>query len=430
MKKRLSVSIFFRRDNRYSINALLGAIEGLPFFDEIDFTLIDNEAKLLESLKNHVRLYQKSLLLVSFFTSQLFETMELVRKIRSELGKDLVLVAGGPHPTGAPHGTLKMGFDIVVKGEGEETIQELLAAFLNNEDWTAVKGIVYACNGEAVHSGSRPPVDLNRFKPFSQVFRRFGPIEITRGCPFGCYYCQTPRIFKGPVRHRSIDAILGSVKNMCSNNLRDIRFITPNALSYGSEDGVNINLEAVETLLKEIRQQLGSNGRIFFGSFPSEVRPEHVTGDALELLKRYVDNKNLVIGAQSGSQKILDLCRRGHTVEDIYRAVSLSTKAGFLANVDFIFGLPGETDDDILETERVIVDLVRMGARIHAHTFVPLPQTPFSKAPPGRVSPKLKEVINRLLPKGVIFGDWQKQEVLAKRVSEYLRTVTTGVTGV
>ena len=145
---------------------------------------------------------------------------------------------------------------------------------------------------------------------------------------------------------------------------------------------------------------------------------------SISLLKKYAANDNIVIGAQSGSQKILDLCHRGHTVVDVYNAVKSSVKAGFIPNVDFIFGLPGETEEDIFLTIKTMKDLVNLGARIHAHTFMPLPQTPFSKANAGTIDTKIQKIINELVPKKIIHGNWKEQEKLAKKIALYLQTRT------
>ena len=129
----------------------------------------------------------------------------------------------------------------------------------------------------------------------------------------------------------------------------------------------------------------------------------------------------MIIGAQTGSQKILDSCHRGHSVEDIYNAVGLTLRSGLIANVDFIFGLPGETEDDIIATIKVMRDLSKMGARIHAHTFIPLPQTPFAKAAAGRIGNKMQIYIDRLVSDGILYGDWLEQERIGKRIAKYLK---------
>ena len=79
-----------------------------------------------------------------------------------------------------------------------------------------------------------------------------------------------------------------------------------NAFSYGSKDGRELNLSELENLLYSVKKLLGNKGRIFFGSFPSEVRPEHVTEETLLLAKQYINNDNLIIGVQTGSKSLLD----------------------------------------------------------------------------------------------------------------------------
>jgi B12-binding domain/radical SAM domain protein len=401
----MEYKLFFydSKENKYSINALLGAIEedkelkDLPifFFEKVEDLFFEKD------LRN-------SILCFSFFSTQFFEIKDILEKLK-ELKKsyeNLYFVAGGPHPSGDPQGVLDMGFDIVVKGEGERIFPNLIKEVISGKK---IFGIFH----------DEKKIDLNYYFPFSKKFGRFGPIEISRGCPFGCYFCQTPRIFGGIMRHRSIEKILEIVEIMVERNLKDIRFITPNAFAYGSSDGMTINLKKLEELLIEIRKIIGEEGRIFFGSFPSEVRPEHVLPETVELIRLYANNDNIVIGAQSGSQRILDLAHRRHKVDDVYRAVETATKYGLKVNVDFIFGLPYENEDDINQTVKVIEDLIKMGAKIHAHTFMPLPGTPFEKFPPGKSDRYMRKVINKLLPKGVVFGNFREQEEIAWKLYNY-----------
>jgi radical SAM superfamily enzyme YgiQ (UPF0313 family) len=116
--------------------------------------------------------------------------------------------------------------------------------------------------------------------------------------------------FGGRFRHRSVGSVREHVRRMVSYELRDVRFITPSSLSYGSA-GPEPDLDAVEELAG-VRAELPPHGRIFFGSFPSEIRPEHVTPGAMRLLRRYVANDNIIIGAQSGSDRVLAAAGRGH----------------------------------------------------------------------------------------------------------------------
>jgi B12-binding domain/radical SAM domain protein len=191
-----------------------------------------------------------------------------------------------------------------------------------------------------------------------------------------------------------------------------IRFVTPTSLSYGSDD-TSVNLPAVEALLAAVREAMGPELRVYFGTFPSEVRPEHVTAEALAMVRRYADNDNLVIGAQSGSQRVLDATQRGHAVEDVVRAVRLTIGAGLRPNVDFLLGLPGETIEDRRASLRLAEELAGMGARIHSHAFMPLPGTPLRDEAPAEIEPETALAMARMESSGAMYGQWRQQVVTA-----------------
>jgi radical SAM superfamily enzyme YgiQ (UPF0313 family) len=194
-----------------------------------------------------------------------------------------------------------------------------------------------------------------------------------------------------------------------------VRFTSPNALAYQSEDGGRTaNLDAIERLLREMAALVGKE-RVFFGTFPSEVGPETVTPEAVALVRRACGNDSLVFGAQTGSDRLLQKLHRRHTVADVYRAAELIVVGGLTPIVDLIFGLPGEEAADVAATLRLMEDLVAMGAVLHTHTFMPLPGTPLEGAPPGRVDPALVPLLDRLASQGRQCGQWHRQEAIARR---------------
>lgn len=426
MKKNLGIVIYYKKENKYSFNALLGALEVQDFYRDIVIYIFEKEESLIKNLEEIIKEHKLTILAISFFTTQLWEIKSLVKKIREKFNKKLILIAGGPHSTGDPLITLKIGFDYVVIGEGEETFVEIVKRILDEKDIRDIKGIAFLDEENTLKYNKKNEIfDLNKYPPFSIKNNKFGPIEITRGCPYICYFCQTPYIFGINIRHRSIEKICEYVEIMKIKGLTDIRFITPNALSYGSNDGKSLNMKALSKLLENIKRIVKPKGRIFFGSFPSEVRPEHINEETIKLIKEYADNDNLVIGAQSGSLRILKLSNRGHSVEDVYNAVKITIEAGLKVYVDFIFGLPYETEEDIKLTIKMMEDLIKMGAKIHAHTFIPLPQTPFSKMSAGKIDKELIKTLNKLIPKGLVFGNWMEQERIAKKIEKYLKNFYT-----
>lgn len=385
--------------NRYSITSIIAALEHSQILDKLEIETFSS----VEELNKLSKKSASTIFCFSFCTPQLQEISKVFKKAKA-LYPDAFFIAGGPHPSGDPYGTMSIGFDCVFIGEAEKSFPEFIQNFEKTKKENILKG---------------ETVDISQYPAWSLKLKRFSPLEITRGCPFACKFCQTSYLFGTKPRHRSLESILRHVEIFIKHGMRDLRFITPNAFSYGSEDGKSLNLKAVEELLKSIKA-LSRNIRIFFGSFPSEVRPEHTTREVLELIKPYVSNKSLIIGAQSGSERILEKTHRGHTPSDVYNAVKNALDAGFSVNVDFIFGLPYETPEDQMETVKLMDRLVKLGqkknipVKIHSHYFMPLAGTPFANEKPSTLSPDLTKFLGKLYNLKALFGKWHEQKLCSQ----------------
>ncbi|MCG7848992.1 MAG: TIGR04013 family B12-binding domain/radical SAM domain-containing protein [ANME-2 cluster archaeon] len=333
---------------------------------------------------------EDGIMVYSFATAQAGAVFKEVR----ESPTDSTYIAGGPHPSARPQECLEY-FDYVVVGEGEETLPELVNS-IQSGDTADVKGIAYMDKGRCVHTGARPPVDLDRYPPFSAELLK-GYIEITRGCPHNCGYCQTPCLFGHLMRHRSPEVVAEYAGMM-----RDVRFVSPNAFAYGS-NGNRPEPNKIQALLEAVSKKC----RIFFGTFPSEVRPEFVNNETLELVKQYCQNISLSLGAQSGSQRVLDEIGRGHTVEDVKCAVELCREYDLTPVVDVIFGLPGEMPADQQETLELVEWIIAQDGRIHSHYFTPLPGTPLQDRMPFRVSKDVNRAMGKLALVGKVTGVWE-----------------------
>ncbi len=408
--EKLAIVLNMNKLNKNSFIAIICALETEMETENIPICFLDsNEKKCEVKLLNISKKYEKTIFMWSFSSLPAGEIFKKIRKFKEALPKNIIFIAGGPHPSGDPTGTLRAGFDYVVIGKGERTVCDLVKRILDDVDISKVKGIGFLKDGKFVFTGKQGPVDLNDYPSFSKKHRLIGPLEITRGCPWGCKYCQTSYLFGRIPRHRSIAEVEKYARKLRLNGMRDIRFVTPNALSCGSPDGKTVNLKAIEQLLKRVKDILGEDSRIFFGSFPSEVRPEQVTEEALQLLKKYCNNNNLIIGAQSGSQKVLDNIQRGHTVENIKASVMLAIENGFSVNVDFMFGLPGEKKEDREKTYHLMEEFINMGAMIHGHAFMPLPGTPFSRGKPAVLYAEDRKKLKRMEARKKLYGSWESQ---------------------
>jgi B12-binding domain/radical SAM domain protein len=344
------------------------------------------------------------IMIYSFTTRQ---AAKVFREVKSA-GTDSIFIAGGPHPSGAPEETLEY-FDYIVIGEGEETLPELVKVIQERENPGKVFGIAFRDprTNKVVITPKRPYVDLDSYPCFDPEKLR-APIEISRGCPWGCKYCQTPRLFGKEVRHRSIDSI---VKN--AEYYNDLRFIASNALGYGS-DGIHPRFDKVEKLLSALHKL--PDKKIFFGTFPSEVRPEFVTDESAELVRKYCANDSLSLGAQSGSDRILKEIRRGHTVEDSISAVECCLEHEITPAVDFIFGLPTETEEDQEKSLDLVRWICKKGGTVRAHYMTPLPGTPYASAVPAEVTDRVRRELGKLALGGKLTGYWEKHRKSEKKL--------------
>lgn len=303
---------------------------------------------------------------------------------------DCITIAGGPHPSALPFEMAKAA-DYVVVGEGEYTLPKLLKAIMEDS------GNIPA--GVVIKDKYKLPdfcVVLDSYPPFTKAR---SAIEISRGCPFRCGYCQTPRLFGSCMRNRSIGEIINA-----SKIYRDIRFITPNALAYGTS-GKEFAPKKIEKLLSSFPK----DKNIYLGTFPSEVRPEFINDKSLDLIEKYCANRKIHFGAQSGSEKVLSRLNRGHSCEDIIRAVELCHDRDFIPVVDYIVGIPFESKEDQMKTVEQMKWVSRYGI-IHAHYFASLPGTPLAGTTPSPLIPEINNLLGRLSLSGRATGHWHDAE--------------------
>ncbi len=366
------------RYNRYSFVPLFTGVR-----DVAEIFLCESFEDLL-AVKPDAVLY-------SFMSPHACEMLEEMGRLK-EVFPDVLVVVGGPHSSALPDEVLEGGADAVVVGEAEGVWSEVL---------------------RDLSSGSLKRIykkTLSDFPRYSLVHSPYtAPIELVRGCPFGCRFCQVSYLFGRRARSRKMAEVLREVRVLKSRGRRFVRFIAPNALSYMSEDGVSPNVEVLEELFSRIREE--GVEQIFFGSFPSELRPESVNEEAVSLMARFCHNRRVVVGVQSGSDECLRMIGRGHTVADAVRAVEILNRFGFLVVLDFIFGFPGETEAQMRETVSFIeFMLANYRVEVNAHAFMPLPGTPFSGKRPAELPRWLKRWLHEQERRGLVKGNWAQQD--------------------
>jgi len=305
-----------------------------------------------------------------------------------------------PHPSARAAEALEH-FDFVVIGEGEETLPELILALRGCGDVDEVRGIAFRTRRNP-QNRPKAHVDLDAYPPFIENLR--APIEISRGCPYNCKYCQTPRLFGTKMRHRSAAPIV-----FHSNYLSDIRFISPNAFAYGS-DGVT-RLSTAST---------SSSRRCVAGCILALSHPKcgqnFVTDELLEILKEHCANTSIHIGAQSGSDAVLSEAHRGHSRHDVEVALEICRATASL-QLWIYLRTSDEVAADQLQSLELVDSIVATGGRARAHYFTPLPGTPYEDEEPAPVSSEVRKRLGKLARDGKVSGRWEPPRLRHKKTN-------------
>jgi B12-binding domain/radical SAM domain protein len=339
-----------------------------------------------------------------------------LKRIKTQISSPrLLTVIGGPQASGAPEKMLQMGADIVVIGEGEVTFPQVIQTWVNShfqqESLQALPGIALRdVTRRYIKTPSRSQINLDAYCPYSESknFSLHPPIELMRGCSFRCRFCQVPYTYGNP-RFRSTESITKIVEHYIQyfqplkTNV-DIRFIASNSLGYMEKKRGHPNYEALANLIKQLSHY---DIRLFFGTFPSEIRPEYITDQTISLFDM-ITNRQISVGFQSGSNRVLKEMRRGHTVADGLQAYDLLVSHGFTPVFDFLLGVPSETTTEQWQTLNLIRELGRK-AQTRLHFFMPLPGTPWKDSSPTPLSSDIQSEIGRLAKAKIVMGAFAKQ---------------------
>jgi anaerobic magnesium-protoporphyrin IX monomethyl ester cyclase len=268
------------------------------------------------------------------------------------------------------------GVDYVVRGEGEQSLDELLRVLDSGKAPSTVAGIAFRLGGESVTTSTRPVlrdldslpmpawdlIDIDEYRKVWIKYHGYFSINMatTRGCPFKCNWCAKP-IYGNRYNSRSPKHVVDEIRFLLKKYKPDHVWMCDDI--FGLKPGwVQEFNDLVKDANLKFRYKIQSRVDLLL---------ESDTIDAL--VQSGVET--IWVGAESGSQKILDAMDKGTTVEQIYSATRLMKEKG--VNVAFFlqFGYPGETKQDIELTLKMVLDL--MPEEVGISVSYPLPGTKF-----------------------------------------------------
>jgi anaerobic magnesium-protoporphyrin IX monomethyl ester cyclase len=350
-------------------------------------------------------------------------SLELARNLREHCG---LLVAGGALPTISPEQFLPC-FDLVVLGEGEQTMLEIANQFTSGTALKTINGVAYQEKetGQIIRTPPRPLIanldslpppsrelfDNSAYKKYYQ--KKFGykttAILTSRGCPFECDFCSKP-IFGNKFRSRSASQIVDEVAEVIDLGYDRVWFaddcftLERSRLIEVCDEimnrGLHINWEClsrVDTFDQEIAAKMKNAGciRVFFG-------------------------------IESGNDSILKIMKKQITTRQAVAATKICKESGIKAGAFFILGYPGENYHTILDTVRLASSLP-----LDYLSFTlpyPIPGTPLFERIKNELSldewqePKnIKLIKHKLLFDSKITESWIKSTLIKGMVQFYIR---------
>lgn len=306
---------------------------------------------------------------------------DLIGLIRERFA-DALIIGGGEHVTAVPQQSLdESALDIGVLGEGEETVVAVADAYKSdNFDPAAIDGIAYKNAGGKVVVNERrarkrdidaiprPAWDLVPLENYMERGMGFGvnrgrsmPLMGSRGCPYQCTFCSNPLMWTTRWIARDPDLLLDEMQHYQD--------------TYGIQNFDFYDLTAIvkKSWIVDFCNKIEQRGMTFTWQLPSGTRSEAIDAEVSELLYRS-GCRNLSYSPESGSMGVLKRIKKKITTGAVITSIADATRQKMYVKCNIIFGFPGETIREVLESYVFIIRMAIAGSYdIAIWAFSPYP---------------------------------------------------------
>jgi len=320
----------------------------------MDNEVFDTTFSTKKELYQHLEKEQPDLVPIYTNLMTKVNVIEMVQFIcSSPLLKHTIVVLGGPDVTYNVPDYLATGAHIVVIGEGEQTMLEIAQTMEkgNRQEFAHIDGLAYqTSDGEIFKTKARQrlrpvddlpfpnrkKIDLHQYLKAWKEHHGLNAVSLStqRGCPYTCKWCSTA-VYGQSYRRRSPAVVV--------DELVDIKkHYNPETLWF-VDDVFTVSHKWLEGFVKEV------NERDAVIPFECITRADRMDESVIDLLKK-AGCFRIWIGAESGSQKIIDAMDRRVDVNQVRSMIQLTRQKGLEAGTFIMLGYPGETEEDIEET--------------------------------------------------------------------------------
>lgn len=309
--------------------------------------------------------FEPDIIALSFLSPSVMFAADVIRDIRRNFSQ--IIIAGGLHPTLYPKSVMNYGVDIVVSGEGEPVLLQVLEAAGKTEYLSQIPNIYYRDKfGEILYSGGeKESTDLDSLPIMNRDLFRLElyshhMLLTSRCCPFNCRFCCSWA--PGGKRGR----IMSSARIM-----KELEYLTEHygelTLYWGDEIFFWSRTERLNFCRELQRKSLPLK-------FTVQLRADTIDEELVYELKAAGCEK-ICIGAEAGSDILLKTANKKVVSSQIERAISVCTSLGMPCKTWWMIGLPGGGYDENMKALGIIERT--MPNEVAVHQFVPLPGSEF-----------------------------------------------------
>jgi radical SAM superfamily enzyme YgiQ (UPF0313 family) len=310
---------------------------------------------------------------ISCNTSQYPEAARIASVAKSH-SPNTVIVSGGRHPTFEDEECLRESdFDVVVRGEGEYILTELVEALEANSDLSSVNGISYTFNGDVIRKPNKalikdldelPAPDLDLL-PMDKYKGMELSIETSRGCPYSCIFCSEFAFWeRGVWRAKGPERVLRELESLKGDYDMDEFFIVDANFAVNKD-----RVKKLSSLLINAEMNL---------KWDADVRIDCLDYETAKAMK---DSgcRSIYFGSEAFSDYSLQQLSKGFKVSDIRKMKEMCEELGIEVLLTKMIGLPWDTRDSILAELDEIIDI--RPDILELSLLTPLPGTVFHHYP-------------------------------------------------
>ena len=307
-------------------------------------------------------------------------TLRIAAEVKRVYPKSTV-VLGGPQASVVDVSTLRAysSIDLVVRGEAEQTLPDLVDALAGNRPLAAIPGITFRRNedGEIVRNPAAPLVaDLDAlpfpaFHLFPDVrFCRHFPLELGRGCPFSCTFCSTNDFFRRNFRLKSPAQMIADMRRVKQTyGINSFELV---------HDMFTVDRKRVVAFCEALLESKRKNEEDAF-IWGCSARTDCVDEELIELMSK-AGCRGIFFGIETGSRRMQKIIDKGLELNDSAERVRSCDKFKINTAVSLMAGFPEETISDLRDTAAFFVDSLRYDhADPQLSILAPLADTPIQR---------------------------------------------------